>query len=454
MKYSIQKMLVAVVMCIITVTMYGQSSVKLPGRWEGTLELPNAKLRLALVVNEKDAVMYSIDQGNAPIKVSETKFDGKSFEFSMPSVMASYKGELKDEETMSGEFTQGGVPFNLTLKRTADKKDEEQKEYETDLFKSTNVTFKNGDITLAGTLTIPKKGKNHPAAILVTGSGLQNRDEELFGHKPFLRIAEFLSNNGIAVLRYDDRGFAKSTGDTNGTTSDFLTDALKAVEYMRSLPNIDRSSVGIIGHSEGGLIAMMAAADNKVNYIVSLAGPTMAGEDLVLLQSQKILKASGAPDTQIEFATTLNKGVYNILKTQPDNDKAKKEIDTFIEQMGIKSPQKDMLADQLNASVSPWFREFLVANPADYLTTIKCPALLMFGEKDLQVPDKENMEIFNKLMNNKTPKNFTVTSVPGVNHLFQDAQKGTMDEYSNTENVSMNDKTLKLILDWLNKSVK
>lgn len=439
------------------------------GQWSGTVNVQNNKLNIVFDFAQTDtglvATMYSVDQSSKGIVALSTKVKNETVEIKMPSINAVYQGKIKDNETIIGVLTQGGMMLVADLKKMKEgefdlnNKNKNNYEESNDVYTSANVTFANqhANVTLAGTITLPNNCTNCPIVVLVTGSGAQNRDEELMGHKPFKRIADYLASNGIAVLRYDDRGYGESTGDIKtSTTYDFLDDALAAVDFLKTQPKIDTTRIGIIGHSEGAVIAIMAAAKRKdVAFIVSLAAPVMIGEELLLLQADKISIASGQDEATVKHNRVINSAIYTILKKEKDDKKALHDIVATIQyysKSNEANSSSNSNAEAMAKSVlSPWFRAFLTLNTADYLPNVKQPALLLFGEKDLQVPAVENEAALKHVFGNKIPGNFTVKTIIGVNHLFQDAEKGIPAEYGNKNNPTMNNNTLETMLTWLKK---
>ncbi|HVI00315.1 MAG TPA: alpha/beta fold hydrolase, partial [Enhygromyxa sp.] len=281
-------------------------------------------------------------------------------------------------------------------------------------------------VTLAATLTIPPGDKPHPAVVLISGSGLQDRDETIAEHKPFWIIADHLSRNGIAVLRYDDRGFAKSTGDgTTATLEDFATDAHAAIRWLATHPKIDPERVGLIGHSEGGVIAPLVASQHAkdVDFLVLLAGTGVTGSELVVHQLGLIMAASGAAPELVEREQANIRALHEVLLGAAPAD-AKSAVEAALRSQG---GDEATMAMQVEALSSPWMRHFLAYDPIPALKRVKVPVLILFGDKDLQVAPEQNLAPMKAALS----KNRRVESMrfPGLNHLFQPANKGTPDEY-------------------------
>lgn len=446
---------------------------KVAGTWSGPLKVQGIELTLVFNFssNASDSVTVTIDspdQGAKDIPTSSVQLSKDSLIIKSKALKGSFRGALNADYTIcQGSWKQSGMTFPLEL-RHLDKKFARNRPQEPQPpfpYQEKEVFFTNSASgnSLAGTLTMPKEKGNYPAAILITGSGPQNRDEELMGHKPFLVLADWLTRQGIVVLRYDDRGVAKSTGDFQSATSaDFATDASAAVDFLKSQPGIDTLHIGLIGHSEGGLIApMVASARKDVGFIVLMAGPGVTGEQILLLQSALLAKADSASDKDIEIATKLNTEIYQILKKNPDNEKASEKIRKEILSYNKKIPpgkneermDEKAINIQLKTLTSPWFRYFLTANPADYLGKVKCPLLALNGSLDLQVPPKENLRAIEKAMIFGGNSHYTIEEIPGVNHLFQTAKTGKPDEYQKTEE-TISPAVLEKISGWILKVVQ
>ncbi|MFD1615374.1 alpha/beta hydrolase family protein [Gelatiniphilus marinus] len=315
-------------------------------------------------------------------------------------------------------------------------------------------------IKLAGTITLPKDIKNPPVVILISGSGPQNRNEEIMGHKPFLVLSDYLSNNGIAVLRYDDRGIGKSEGDFNSaTTFDFATDVDAAIEYLKTRKDIDDAKIGLIGHSEGGLIAPIVASQNKdVAFIVSLAGTGIVGSEVILTQSWEIAKQMGAPEATLKFNDTISKMAYNVIETETDSTQIKLKIKSKLnayKEDNASSPYafyiNDQLIDKFNSLASnKWLTTFIKTNPQDYYAKTNCPVLALNGSKDLQVLPKLNLNGIEQALKKANNKDVTIKELEGLNHLFQTSETGNPSEYIKIEE-TFSPIALEIIKDWILK---
>ena len=325
------------------------------------------------------------------------------------------------------------------------------------------VVFTNNkanNIKLAGTLTIPKKFKNPTVAILISGSGAQNRDEELFDHKPFLVLADYLTNNGIAVLRFDDRGTAASDGDfENATSFDFATDVEAAFEYLKDRKEFKKSKIGLIGHSEGGLIAPIVTSKNKdVAFNILLAGTGVIGREVIESQAWEMAKKSGATEAVLEFNKALTAKLYDVIITENDLSKieteAKKSLFEYRDQLiKEKNPYAVYVSDALINQVaglgkSKWMCTFIKTNPQDYLSKVTCPVLALNGSKDLQVLPKLNLNGIESALKSANNHDVTIKELEGLNHLFQTAETGLMNEYGTIEE-TFSPTALIIIIDWI-----
>ncbi len=437
--------------------------------WEGKLKISGVTLRLVLKTSTDEkglitAKLDSPDQSVENIPVSSITVTEDSLKFEVASIMAKYSGKIeKDSVVIVGIFKQATLTLPLNLKKV--EKLTEIKRPQTPMppfpYTEEEVFFENksAGIKLAGTFTYPKNGKNFPAVVMVTGSGAQDRDETIFKHKPFLVIADYLSRNGVAVLRFDDRGVGKSTGNFAAATSaDFVTDALAAVEYLKARNEVNQSKIGIIGHSEGGMIAPMAASNsNDVAFIILLAGPGIKGSDLLALQTELILKANGTPPNKVEESVKTNKAAYKIVVEQTDSALAYKELEKLFEDQIANlteeeknSPEysRDNFKRMASTLLSPWFRFFLRFDPKEYLENVQIPVLALNGAKDLQVPPKENLSGIEEALKTAGNKNFKTVELPGLNHLFQNCKTGSPNEYGEIEE-TFSPGALKIIGDWI-----
>ena len=418
---------------------------EITGQWNGVLKVPGMQLRVVFNISKTEkgysSTMDSPDQGVKGIPVTTTSFENSVLKLEIPNALIVYEGTLDKDNIIVGNFVQRGQTFPLDFSREKVEKkvivrpQEPQKPYP---YYSEEVTFENktDKNVLAGTLTLPKKVGHFPVVILITGSGPENRDEELFGHKPFLILADYLTKKGIAVLRFDDRGFGKSTGDfKTATTVDFARDVQAGVDYLKTRKEIDKSKIGLIGHSEGGVIAPIVAGNSKdVDFIVLLAGTGIRGDKLILLQKEKLERQMGVPENEIQKGQEIYKGAYDlILKSNASNDTLKKQIKSYFKsQFGDKKSELEINAATAQIT-NPWMVYFLKFDPASALEKVKCPVLAINGDKDLQVPADVNLDAIKKALAKGGNSKVTAKALPNLNHMFQECKTGLPNEYETIE---------------------
>jgi len=408
--------------------------------------------------------MDSPDQVAKGIPCDAATFDGQALRLEIKRLRVVYQGTLaRDGSEISGNFQQAGTTLPLVLKRV-DKplvvsRPQEPKRplpYDEEEVSYDNKTAPG--VKLAGTLTLPRSGGPFAAVLLITGSGPQDRDEALLGHKPFLVLSDYLTRRGLAVLRVDDRGVAKSTGNfAASTTKDFASDAVAGVEYLKTRKDIDPSRIGLIGHSEGGVIAPMIAADSTdVAFIVMMAGTGLPGDELLCLQSALIAKANGASDDTIATSNRAQREILTIAKEERDNAAALKRIREVMEKVraGLSTEQQQALGygstgdAQIAPLVTPWFRYFLAYDPRPALRRVKCPVLAINGANDLQVPPKQNLPAIEQALEDGGNTDHQIVKLPALNHLFQTSKTGSPAEYARIEE-TISPAALAVIGDWL-----
>ncbi len=445
----------------------------LVGNWLGKLKYQSIELRLVVRVEIKDgkltAFIDSPDQGAKDIPVSDIKINGDSVFVVSALIGGRFEGILlKDSLKLVGVWKQGGGSFPVEMKKVekveGPKRPQEPKPpFE---YNSEEVSFENvkDSITLAGTLTYPKDGSTFPAVVMITGSGAQDRDENIFNHKPFLVIADRLAKNGVAALRFDDRGVGKSKGKFVGSTSeDFAKDVLAAIEYLKTRKEINKDKIGLIGHSEGGIIAPMIASENQdISFIVLLAGPGITGDELILKQAQLIMETEGQKQEAINNSMNTNRKLYELAKSDADtsiiNAKAKEYIREFYltlseEDKKTMPPEERFTQQQQKIISSPWFRYFLKYDPRPALEKVKCPVLALNGEKDIQVPPKENLSAIEEALKKGGNKKYRVIEFLGLNHIFQPCTTCSISEYATIEE-TFSPKALEIITDWIKDVIK
>ncbi len=440
------------------------------GLWMGSLKVPNGiELRILFNISTKtdgsiSATMDSLDQGAKGIPVEAATYKNGSLRLEVKSIKGVFEGILKaDSKTIDGKWKQAGLDLPLVLNRIDKAPDLHRKQDPVKPYPyvEEEVAYENkeAEVKLAGTLTFPRSGGPFPTVMLITGSGQQNRDEEIFGHRPFLVLSDYLTRQGIAVLRVDDRGVGGSTGNVSqATTWDFAGDVLAGVKYLKSRKEIDPTRIGLIGHSEGGLIApLVAVRSSDVAFIVMMAGPGLTGEEILYLQSDLIARAEGASNETIARNEVLMKKTFSIVKEEQNNTVAEEEIRKLLkaEMANMSEEEKKYsgyseanLDAQIKPILSPWMRFFLTYDPKPTLTEVKCPVLAIDGEKDLQVPPEENLRAIEDALEAGGNKDYTLKEMPGLNHLFQTAKTGSPTEYAKIEE-TISPAALKFIGNWI-----
>ncbi len=410
------------------------SARNLYGTWSGLLKVtPQHSLRLVLHISEDSVTLDSPDQNAFGIK-GELKFiSADSVAVEVNQLQMNYSGR-RCGDSIVGQFRQGLFNVPLTMSRGATRLNRPQTPCPPFPYTTEEVTVKTPDASLAGTLTIPQAATQEtPVVILVSGSGLQNRDEEIFEHRPFAVIADYLAKNGIASLRYDDRGYGESKGDSKeATTADFAADAKAITEYLRKLNRF--SKVGMIGHSEGGMIAYMLGSEPEIlDFVVSVAGPSVTGAKINAFQNTVALRAAGIDSiTAGDFGNALLKANRFRLSNPPLRSVSEALLHEIYPQAD-QSPVTRQLASTISATlimpdIDPWMEYFLKFDPAPYLNKLRVPAMIIYGEKDCQVPASLNYQP--ALLNAPEAE---IHIYPELNHLMQHAKTGAVEEYREIE---------------------
>ncbi|HVK13298.1 MAG TPA: alpha/beta fold hydrolase [Gemmataceae bacterium] len=432
------------------------------GYFLGTLKIGAVELRLGFDFGRDadgaiTATMDSLDQGVSDRKVAAITFekDKSVLTLKMPDMKAEYVGTvLNDGDTIKGDFTQGGMKLPLELKRqpgrvTLNRPQTPKKPYP---YESEDLTFPSRakGVTLAASFTRPKGAGPFAAVALISGSGPQDRDESLMGHKPFHVLADHLTRAGVSVLRYDDRGIGKSTGDfLKATTRDFADDAAGAVAFLKARKDVGK--VGLIGHSEGALIAPMVAAESTdVAFIVLLGGPGVTGEEILYAQGQAIVKAMGGSPVGLAVQKGVQQKLFALVKEGADETKIREAVQGLVP----KGKEADgQLGMQLGMLTKPWFKFFLTHDPKTDLVKVKCPVLAITGEKDLQVPPAENLSAIESALKGAGNSDVTTKTMTGLNHLFQTCKTGLPAEYGKIEE-TFAPAALDEIAGWIKKRAK
>ncbi len=443
------------------------------GTWKGTLEVASLEIVFHIEADDGGALSGTMDaQGATGIALAGVSYEGGVLEFEVPGIpgAASYEGTWSENQSaFNGTWHQSGQAFPLNLQRpedhtpTAPSRLQEPKPpfpYE-----SEEVRFSNAEagVELAGTLTLPRGQGPFPAVVTISGSGPQDRDEALLGHRPFAVLADYLTRRGIAVLRFDDRGVGESTGDfATATSLDFAGDVRAGLAYLRERPEIAPERTGLIGHSEGGLIAPMVAAESHdVAFIVLMAGPGVTGAEILYEQSTLIIRASGGSERAAEGNVEVQKKLFAIVREESDPEVAASRMMEALEAavadltseeraaQGITDETKEQVLNvQIKQVNSPWFRFFLDADPAEALRRVKVPVLALNGELDLQVPPYQNLPAIRAALEEAGNDDYTIRELPGLNHLFQTATTGSPQEYAGIEE-TIAPVALELMASWI-----
>ncbi len=431
------------------------------GLWQGALEKNGLRLRFQLHVahdsnGELIAALDSLDQFVSGLPAAKVSQKDAIFHFEVPALTSSYEGTLDTTKNkISGEWSQSEIKDKLDFKRSDQplelrRPQNPAKPYP---YREEEVTFSNrpAGVTLAGTLTMPQGPGPFAAAVLIAGSGPQDRDESIANHRPFLVLSDYLTRKGIAVLRYDKRGVGQSTGSTEmATTMDFAADAQCAVAYLKSRKEIDPARIGLIGHSEGAMIApALAASSHDLPWIVLLGAPATKGEDTLLNQSDLIARAGGLSDAQVLASLNFDKQAYDLVQNEEDSAALTGKLKALVKESGLDAAlPPPALEAQLRMMTSPWFRFFLSYDPLPDLKKTKCPVLALYGDKDLQVPPKINLPMLQKAFEDGGNRQADVKQLPELNHLFQHAYTGSPTEYAAIDETFSPD-ALKIIAEWL-----
>jgi pimeloyl-ACP methyl ester carboxylesterase len=426
------------------------------GSWHGALDIQGTQLRLVFHI-EKTADGYatkmdSPDQGASGIPTDATTWKENTLTIKAAALGMEYNAQLKDGK-LEGTFSQAGMNLPLLLeKKAGDSKPKPRPQDPKDFpYHQEEVAFFNqkDDIKLAGTLTLPQDKKVKQVVMLISGSGPQDRNEELLGginHRPFLVLSDYLTRQGIGVLRYDDRGVGESTGDRSvSTIEDFAEDAEAGVAYLKSRKDLQGVKIGLAGHSEGGMVGPIVAARNKaVDFMILLAGPGIPIDELLIMQSELVSRAAGAPAAVVEAGNKVNRDIYGFLKKNEDQsiDKLRPQVEKLFEKGLLYFPEEEQkkfkesgktFEKEAQTVLTPWFLNFIRTTPADYLSKVKVPVLALNGTLDLQVPAKENLAGIESALKKAGNKNVEIAALEGLNHLFQKATTGAPSEYGQIE---------------------
>jgi len=435
------------------------------GHWEGAIQIPGHDLLVKIdLASAEGAWKGTIDipeQSAKALPLEKVAVEGDHVQFAIAGVPGApaFDGKLEGGK-IAGTFTQGGASIPFRLGREAVQAARRPQDPVPPFpYQEEEVAYQNGEIHLAGTLTLPPGAGPFPAVVLITGSGAQNRNEELLGHRPFLVLADHLSRHGIAVLRMDDRGVGGSTGSvSDSTSSDFAGDALAGVAFLKQHAHIAADRIGLIGHSEGGLIAPLAASRSKdVAFIVMLAGTGVSGYEILPAQVEAIDTASGQPAVKARQEADLIRAAMDLVRSEKDGAALRTKLKTLFAAHSDAIDAADLKAaggldayvdQQAKTLSSPWFRYFVDYDPRPALRQVKVPVLALNGELDRQVlPDQNLPAIEQALREGKNP-DVTLRRMPGLNHLFQTTATGSPTEYA-TNQETLSPAALDLVTSWV-----
>ncbi len=452
----------------------GQYSLSdIEGSWSGRLKESGMDLRMVFnfTVTEADtirATLDSPDQNATGIPLGRVNLKGDSIFVEAPVIKGRYAGRITADTLITGSWMQLGKHYTIDLKRGTlaptnyNRPQEPKPPYP---YREENVTFQNSaeGFDLAGTLTLPEGTGPFPAVVLITGSGPQDRDETIFNHKPFKVIADHLTRNGIAVMRYDDRGVGGSKGHvTRATSLSFAGDAEAAVAFLEGHPQIDPKKIGLAGHSEGGFIApIVASRRGTIAFVISLAGPGVTGYDAIIQQNIDHFRVSGMSEEALADQLHMLRNLFSFVITGDDQRAVAKEaMEWYSKELDAKGLSAEERRGQMSGFTqalvqtnNPWWKYFLATDPAQFWSKVGCPVLALNGEKDIQVNHEQNLPAITAAVKKGGNRKVKTVSLPGLNHLFQHAETGAITEYATIEE-TFSPEVLDLMTVWIRKALK
>lgn len=432
------------------------------GIWEGSLAAGGVRLRIALHIGAGSdrvlkATLDSIDQGVRGIPVTGVIWEAPELRLALPPLQANYVATMNEAgDTLDGIWSQSGQQLPLVMKRVerASELSRPQTPKPPFPYREQPVTVRSQDgVELEGTFTIPPPAgaAKFPALLMISGSGPQDRDATMFGHKPFAVIADALTRRGFAVLRLDDRGVGKSKGNfRSATTQDFLQDAEAALDFLRARDPVDAKRIGLFGHSEGGIVAAMLAAKrpDDVAFLVTFGGPGIPMSRLLIEQGEAVLKSAGAPAEAIAKQRSIQEAMFPLLLSDKGSIELKTELDALFQVAEMPSAERTIASAQISQALSPWFRALLAIDPGRFFEKVRCPVLALNGELDTQVTAQSNLAGIGAALKRGGNPQFRTVAIPKVNHLFQTAETGSPSEYQTAEE-SVSPAVLDLLVNWL-----
>jgi pimeloyl-ACP methyl ester carboxylesterase len=426
----------------------GAKGPSLEGAWLGTPKMSSLKAgRIGFLIQGKpdgsfSGTFVSLDEGATAIPASRVRHENGRVTIEVGAIGGRYEGTLNlDSSQIDGRWIQRGASLELVLQRVQPQ--EPQRPYP---YFEEEVTYLNAPdvVTLAATLTLPPMGGPFPAVILISGSGQEDRDETIYGHRPFLVLADYLTRRGIGVLRVDDRGVGGSTGEIlQATSEDFARDVLAGVMYLKTRKEIDPNRIGLIGHSDGGVIGPLTAVDsNDVAFLVLMAGCGVPGDLILEGQTASLLRLQGASQAMIDAAVQDLRRKMEVVKSEPDPNRAQEKLRAL-----------GCTEAQVQAWTCKWFYFFVIHNPQETLRKVRCPVLAINGDLDVQVVAKVNLPAIEQALREGGNPDFTVQELPRLNHLFQTAQTGNINEYAFLEE-TMSPMALEPVAAWIEARTK
>ena len=474
LRRSLSSLILLIVIAHPVASQESQDEESLREAWIGKLQMgPLQPVMQFRIVNSaadtQRAYFDSITEGLTGFEASWAK-EGGQLKFDVARIKLTYRGTLNAAgDVAEGTWSQGGRDLPLILKKQLTAYDNEnvwenrpQRPTGPFPYDAHEVTFDNviDGVSLAGTLTIPRGPGQHPAVVLISGSGPQDRDETLMEHKPFLVLADYLTRRGVAVLRYDDRGTGSSTGNfADATTADFANDAAAAVEFLTAHERIDANAIGLAGHSEGGLVApMVVSLRQDIGFVVLMAATGVDGRAISISQAESMSRAMGADDEGVALELAITRLAVDIaINAEPDAD-IRADLAEALEQVieTIPEDERPTAGKRIRESIgmlesrlqTPWMRFFLTYDPQPALRQIKCPVLAIIGSKDTQVIPALNLPEIEKALKEGGNPDYELVELPGLNHLFQACETGAMSEYASIQE-TFNPAALEKIGDWI-----
>lgn len=455
------KKLLLILTVLISIPCLGQN---LEGSWKGIIEIQGTKLNLVFNFKEAggnwSATMDSPDQGGFGIPMDEVTINQNKVLVKSKALQLTYEGTIT-KDCIEGIFQQSFLQVPLNLKSDTSEASQRPQEPQPPFpYQIENISFPSLDksITLSGTLTLPDDLKKHPAVVLIAGSGPANRDEEIFGHKPFAVIADYLTRQGLAVLRYDKRGIGESTGSLReATTLNLAEDVEASIQFLRNHPNIQSNNIGLIGHSEGGIIApMVASRDQAISFIVLLAAPGMTGKQILKKQNEESIQRSPITNDQKTKALNVAVQYLDYLAQTSSEGTSTEALHNTLDSIISINLAEDIFPqvsreEMIKSTNNNWIIYFLNLDPSEYLKKVHCPILTLNGTKDIQVEANSNLKIIESSVKNK--ELLTVKKYLNLNHLFQKAETGAINEYAQIQETFSED-VLRDILTWISRYIK